>query len=66
MIAVGVGALVEGLLTKMGNKPMGEVLLGEMDDAGVLMGAAEQDGGFSDFSSDSLDTSAAFAGEMDF
>jgi hypothetical protein len=66
MIAVGVGALVEGLLTKMGNKPMGEVLLGEMDDAGVLMGAAEQDGGFSDFSSDSFDSSAAFAGEMDF
>ena len=66
MIAVGVGALVEGLLTKMGNKPMGEVFLGEMDDAGVLMGAAEQDGGFSDFSSDALDTSAAFAGEMDF
>ena len=66
MIAVGVGALVEGLLTKMGNKPMGEVFLGEMDDAGVLMGAAEQDGGFSDFSSDSLDTSPAFSGEMDF
>ena len=65
MIAVGVGALVEGLLTKMGNKPMGEVLLGEMDDAGVLMGAAE-DGGFSDFSGDSFDTSSAFAGEMDF
>jgi hypothetical protein len=37
-----------------------------MDDAGVLMGAAEQDGGFSDFSSDSFDSSAAFAGEMDF
>ena len=66
MIAVGVGALVEGLLTKIGNKPMGEVFLGEMDDAGVLMGAAEQDGGFSDFSSDSLDTSPAFSGEMDF
>ena len=66
MIAVGVGALVEGLLTKMGNKPLGEVFLGEMDDAGVLMGAAEQDGGFSDFSSDSLDTSPAFSGEMDF
>ena len=66
MIAVGVGALVEGLLTKIGNKPMGEVLLGEMDDAGVLMGAADQEGGFSDFSSDSLDTSSAFAGEMDF
>lgn len=65
MIAVGVGALVEGLLTKVGNKPMGEVLLGQMDDAGVLMGAVD-DGGFSDFSSDSQDTSAAFAGEMDF
>jgi hypothetical protein len=65
MIAVGVGALVEGLLMKVGNKPMGEVLLGEMDDAGVLMGAAE-DGGFSDFSGDSFDTSSAFAGEMDF
>jgi hypothetical protein len=50
---------------KVGNKPMGEVLLGEMDDAGVLMGAAE-DGGFSDFSGDSFDTSSAFAGEMDF
>lgn len=66
MIAVGVGALVEGLLNKVGAKPMGDVLLGEMDDAGVLMGAAEQDGGFSDFSSDSLDTSPAFSGEMDF
>lgn len=65
MIAVGVGALVEGLLTKIGNKPMGEVLLGEMDDAGVLMGATD-DGGFSDFSGDSYDTSAAFSGEMDF
>jgi hypothetical protein len=65
MIAVGVGALVEGLLTKIGNKPMGEVVLGEMDDAGVLMGATD-DGGFSDFGSDSYDTSAAFAGEMDF
>ena len=65
MIAVGVGALVEGLLNKVGGKPMGEVLLGQMDDAGVLMGATE-DGGFSDFSGDSYDTSAAFAGEMDF
>ena len=66
MIAVGVGALVENLLNKAGGKTMGEVLLGQMDDAGVLMGAAEQDGGFSDFSSDSLDTSPAFSGEMDF
>jgi hypothetical protein len=65
MIATGVGALVEGLLMKVGNKPMGEVLLGQMDDAGVLMGAVE-DGGFSDFGSDSFDTSPAFAGEMDF
>jgi hypothetical protein len=65
MIAVGVGALVEGLLNKVGAKPMGEVLLGEMDDAGVLMGATD-DGGFSDFSGDSYDTSAAFSGEMDF
>ncbi len=65
MIAVGVGALVEGLLMKVGNKPMGEVLLGEMDDAGVLMGATD-DGGFSDFGSDSFDTSPAFSGEMDF
>lgn len=65
MIAVGVGALVEGLLTKVGGKPMGEVLLGQMDDAGVLMGATD-DGGFSDFSGDSYDTTPAFAGEMDF
>ena len=66
MIAVGVGSIVEGLLSKAGVAgTMDPVLLGNVDDSSVLMGASE-DGGYSDFSSDSYDTSSAFAGEMDF
>lgn len=73
MIAVGVGSIVSGLLKKVGvgDVLMGDVLMGAMDDTAfgadaTLMGAASDSFGFNDFSSNSGDSTAAFAGEMDF
>jgi hypothetical protein len=73
MIAVSVGGIVSGLLKKagIGDVLMGDVLMGAADDTAfgadaTLMGAASDGFGFSDFSSSSGDSTAAFAGEMDF
>jgi hypothetical protein len=74
MIAVSVGGIVSGLLKKagIGDVLMGDVLMGAMDDNtpfgadSTLMGAASDGFGFNEFSSTSGDSTAAFAGEMDF
>jgi hypothetical protein len=73
MVAVSIGSVVSGLLKKagIGDVLMGDVLMGSADDTAfgadaTLMGAASDSFGFNDFSSNSGDSSAAFAGEMDF
>jgi hypothetical protein len=74
MVAVSIGSVVSGLLKKagIGDVLMGDVLMGaSMDDTAfgadaTLMGAASDGFGFNDFSSTSGDSTAAFAGEMDF
>lgn len=73
MVAVSIGSVVSGLLKKagIGDVLMGDVLMGAADDTAfgadaTLMGAASDSFGFNDFSSNSGDSSPAFAGEMDF
>jgi hypothetical protein len=73
MVAVSIGSVVSGLLKKagIGDVLMGDVLMGAADDTAfgadaTLMGAASDSFGFNDFSSNSGDSTAAFAGEMDF
>jgi hypothetical protein len=63
MIAVSVAGLVTPLLSKAGLAgvdSMGEVFMGEVDNSGVLMGAANM------FDSPSTDFTGGDSGEMDF